>query len=119
MCDVTQWSGWNIFSHLKNFFIQTMSLVPGVKDNNPAIDNSIQSSLKSYGLQWIPHSDITSSLVDKVIYFYKHKHSNSDFDKLLIGSSEECTPTLVSEFARIYSLPTHKYKNDVSQYQMA
>ena len=30
---------------------------------------------------------------------------------LLLGSSEECTPALVSEFARIYSLPTHKYNN--------
>ena len=36
---------------------------------------------------------------------------------LLLGSDETCTPTLVSEFARIYSLPTHKYKNDVSQYR--
>src|SRR6185369_11806246 len=36
---------------------------------------------------------------------------------LLLGSSEECTPTLVSEFARVYSLPTHKYKNNVSQFR--
>src|SRR6185369_12162174 len=36
---------------------------------------------------------------------------------LLLGSSEECTPTLVSEFARIYSLPTHQYKNNDSQYR--
>jgi len=30
---------------------------------------------------------------------------------LFLGNSEECTQTLVSEFARIYSLPTHKYNN--------
>jgi len=36
---------------------------------------------------------------------------------LLLGSSKECTPTLVSEFARIYSLPTHKYMNDVNQFR--
>src|SRR5205085_5327700 len=30
---------------------------------------------------------------------------------LLLGNDEICTPTLVSEFARIYSLPTHKYYN--------
>ena len=33
----------------------------------------------------------------------------------LLGSSEKCTPTLVSESARIYSLPTHKYNHDASQ----
>src|SRR5437868_7404816 len=36
---------------------------------------------------------------------------------LLLGSNETCTPTLVSEFARIYSLPTHKYNNDVNQFR--
>ena len=49
--------------------------------------------------------------------------NNDDNDKvdettimlLSLGSSEECTPTLVSEFARIYSLPTHKYNNVDSQ----
>src|SRR6185312_460699 len=30
---------------------------------------------------------------------------------------EECTPTFVSEFARLYSLPTHKYNNDVNQFR--
>src|SRR5207244_3923693 len=35
----------------------------------------------------------------------------------LLGSSEECTQTLVSEFARIYSLPTQKYNNDINQFR--
>src|SRR6185369_8825889 len=37
----------------------------------------------------------------------------------LLGSrnSKECTSTLVSEFARIYSLPTHKYKSVDSHFR--
>src|SRR6185312_11411690 len=35
----------------------------------------------------------------------------------LLGNDEICTPTLVSEFARIYSLPTRKYNNDVSHFR--
>ena len=31
---------------------------------------------------------------------------------LSLGNNEICTPTLVNEFARIYSLPTHKYNNN-------
>jgi len=98
-----------------------MSLVPGVK--NPAIDDLIQSSEsenKSLRLEWIPCSkitDITSSPMDNVYYA---RHFGRDKIMLVfIGSisSEECTPTLVSEFARIYSLPTHKYNNDVSHFR--
>ena len=33
-----------------------------------------------------------------------------------LGNSEECTPTFVSEFARIYSLQTHTYNNDANQF---
>src|SRR6185312_15090625 len=36
---------------------------------------------------------------------------------LCLGNDEICTPTFVSEFARIYSLPTHKYNNDVNQFR--
>src|SRR6185312_502683 len=36
---------------------------------------------------------------------------------LCLGNSGEYTQTLVSEFARIYSLPTHKYNNDVNQFR--
>ena len=37
---------------------------------------------------------------------------------VFLGSSEECTPTLVREFARIYSLSTHNYNNDdVNQFR--
>src|SRR6185369_11197344 len=83
--------------------IQTMSLTA----NNPTIDNLVQSSLESEAndlrLKWIPYSEITN--MEPTIML------------LLLGSDETCTPTLVSEFARIYSLPTHKYSNDVSQFR--
>src|SRR6185312_8788482 len=88
-----------------------MSLVPGV--NNPAIDNLIQSCKYA----WIPYeeiSDIEPTQIDNV-YFATY-----DYDKtilVLLGNSKECTPTLVSEFARKYSLPTHKYDNDVNQFR--
>src|SRR5439155_6541880 len=36
---------------------------------------------------------------------------------LFLGDSAECTQTLVSEFARIYSLPTHKYNNNASHFR--
>src|SRR6185312_15140185 len=92
-----------------------MSLVPEV--NNPAIDNLVQSSLgsenKHLRLEWIPCSqiiDVKPTQLDNVYY--------TVYDVLVfLGSSEDCTQTLVSEFARIYSLPIHKYNNDVSQYR--
>src|SRR5436190_15738397 len=112
------------FAHLKkNFLIQTMSLASGVV-NNPAIDSLVQSSLENENeylrLEWIYEeiTDIEPTQIDNV-YCASYDYDDDDDDEiilLLLGSSEECTPTLVSEFARIYSLPTHKYKN-VSQFR--
>ena len=97
-----------------------MSLASGF--NNPAIDNLVQSSLESENkylrLKWIPYSEITNikpTQIDNVYCAVRNGHAVITL--LLLGSDETCTPTLVSEFARIYSLPTHKYKNDVSQYR--
>ena len=92
-----------------------MSLASEV--NNPAIDNLVESSLESKNLglrlKWIPCSDITDiePTPTNAIYYARRKHELKGTMHLLLGSSEECTPTLVSEFARIYSLPTHKYNN--------
>src|SRR6185295_9537389 len=36
---------------------------------------------------------------------------------LSLGIGEECTPIFVSEFARIYSLPTHEYNSDVTHFR--
>src|SRR5436189_5957304 len=82
-----------------------------------AIDNLVESSLESkdelFRLKWIPCSDITDiePTPTNAIYYASRKHKLKGTMHLLLGSNEECTPALVSEFARIYSLPTHKYNN--------
>src|SRR6185369_1307110 len=101
------------------FFIQTITM-------SLAIENLIQSSVPNeYNerLGWIPYSDITdvkSVQIDN-IYYASRKQPDGKMKEtmlLLIGSSEECTPpALVSEFARIYSLPTHKYNSDVNHFR--
>src|SRR6185312_1258482 len=95
----------------------TMSLVPWV--NNPAINNLVQSSLESENktrLEWIPCSEfnIEPTQIDNVYYSSRNGVKTM---LLCLGNDEICTPTLVSEFARIYSLPTHKYNNDVNQFR--
>jgi len=99
-----------------------MSLFPGdVKDiHNLTIDDLIQLSyVNQYNkLEWIPYSQITdirSSQIDYAIYkrtLYDGSIYGLRIMLLLLGSSEACTPTFVSAFARIYSLPTHKYTNN-------
>ena len=99
--------------------IQTMSLASGTV-NNPAIDNLIQSSLESekelLRLEWLGITNIKPTQIYNNVYCASY-NGYAMITLLLLGSDETCTPTLVSEFARIYSLPTHKYKNDVSQYR--
>src|SRR6185369_2241897 len=92
--------------------------------NNPTIDSLIQSSLESENeylrLEWIPQSQITDiepTEIDNVYYAIRKQTSIVKVEETtitlsLLGSSEKCIPTLVSEFARIYSLPTHKYDNE-------
>src|SRR5581483_3528346 len=102
-----------------------MSLVPGV--NNPAIDNLVQSSLESEDkqlrLEWIPCSEfinIEPTQIDNICYATR-KGDGEVIDSMImllcLGNDEICSPTLVSEFARTYSLPTHKYNNDVSRFR--
>ena len=96
-----------------------MSLVPAV--NNPAIDNLVQSSLESEDkylrLEWIPCSEFINIKPTQIDNVYYASRNGVKRMLLCLGNDEICTPTLVSEFARIYSLPTHKYNNDVSQYR--
>ena len=90
-----------------------MSIASGTV-NNPAINTLVQSDK----LEWIPWSEITdieSSQINSV--YYAHVDYEDKIMLQLVRSNEICTPTLVSEFARIYSLPTHKYSNDVSQFK--
>src|SRR5436190_8536298 len=87
--------------------------------NNPAIDNLVQSSLERENeylrLEWNPCEKIVNikpTEVNNVFYA-----NNNKIVLVLLGNNEECTPTLVSEFARIYSLPTHKYNKDDNQFR--
>src|SRR6185312_9604088 len=99
--------------YLKNF---SMSFVTGIQ--NKAINYLIQSCGNAYDrFEWIPYSkitDIESSQIDNVYYaIHKDNHYNVKVMLLCLGNSEECTPTL----ARVYSLPTHKYKNDDNNFR--
>jgi len=100
-----------------------MSLVPGIKDmHNPAIDNLVQASLR---LEWISHEEITDIKPTQVdnVYNATRKYTLDDGEVkemitlLCLGNSGECTQILVSEFARIYSLPTHTYNNGDSHFR--
>src|SRR6185369_8677159 len=87
-------------SVLENLFTP-MSLASGV------------NNLVSLRLKWIPYENITNvePTQSDNVYYAICKDDYKTIMLLLLGSDETCTPTLVSEFARIYSLPTHKYKN--------
>ena len=90
-----------------------MSLIQGV--NNPAIDNLVQSSLKSEyesRLEWISYEKIADIKPTRISTVHYASRYSVKIILVFLGSSEECTPTLVNEFARIYSLPAHKYNND-------
>src|SRR5690348_3795436 len=81
--------------------------------SNPAINDLIQSSWDKLG--WISYyqiNDIKPTEIDNVYHTSRHGEM-----LLCLGNNEECTPTLVSEFARIYSLPTHEYDNDNNQFR--
>src|SRR6185369_17472061 len=84
----------------------------------PAIDNLIQASLEK--LKWISFSEITdinSSQIDTIHYAMRKNYVHGKIILVFLGNSEECTPTLVSELARIYSLSTHKHNDNVSQFR--
>src|SRR6185312_17146192 len=99
-----------------------MSLVQGI--NNPAIDNLIQSSLSNEDdgrFEWIHYEEITNikpTQIDNVCYATrKYTLEVVEGMMLCLGNSGECTQTLVSEFARIYSLPIHKYSKDDNNFR--
>src|SRR6185312_6420197 len=97
---------------------RTMSSVLGA---HATIDNPIQSSLENEHnnkLEWVSNSDITDikpSQIDNIYYaIRKQTRNDGGMEETMImllslGNNEICTPTIIREFARIYSLPTHKY----------
>ena len=80
-----------------------MSLISRVV-NNPAIDDLVQSSLESEDkclrLEWILYEEITDIEPTQIDNVYWASHY-LQITLIFLGNSEECTPTLVSEFARI------------------
>src|SRR5689334_8125951 len=119
MCNVTQMLRSNISI---SFQPVTMSLASEAV-NNPAMDDLVQSCYvnERNKLEWIPYEEITNvkpTQIDNVYYAIRKRKRTDDetITLVLLGSSRECTATLVSEFARIYSLPTCKYNKDVSQF---
>ena len=88
------------------------------------IDDLIQSSLESedkyLGLEWIPYEKITNikpTHIDNVHYaIYKRTDDEMPITLVFLGNSGECTQTLVSEFARIYSLP-HKHDSNSDNFK--
>ena len=95
-----------------------MSLASGA--DNPAIDNLVQSSLEGehdLRLEWIHYKEIViikPTQFDNVHYARRY---NVNIILVVLGSSGECTPTFVSEFSRLYSLPTHKYNNNDNNFR--
>src|SRR5437016_8269927 len=101
-----------------NYYITMSPLVSGI-GNNLAIDNLVQLSLENENkylrLEWI--SCNIEPIKSGNVYYANCGAEELTVMLSLLGNGEECTPTLVSEFARIHSLPTHKYNNDISQFK--
>ena len=70
-------------------------------------------------LGWVPCSQITDiepTQIDNV-YYDDGDSDETTITLIFLGNSEECTPTLVSEFARIYSLPIHKHDSNSNNFK--
>jgi len=85
-----------------------------------AIYDLIQSSSESaHELGWDDWEQITNleeSSQDDNIYYGCSMYDSPTW-RIMLGNDEICTPAFVSEFARIYSLPTHTYNHDVSPFR--
>ena len=93
-----------------------------VSKTHRTFDGLVQSSISYRKLKWwVTNSqiiDVNSSPIDFIRYaVQKDNDIVREIMLLLLGSSETCTPTYVSEFARKYSLPTHEYKNNDNNFR--
>ena len=83
--------------------------------------DSLTSSLR------IPCSQITDIKPTQIstVYYATRKYTLFNYGRvnetmimlLLIGNDDTCTPILMSEIARIYSLPTNKYNNNDNNFR--
>ena len=80
-----------------------------------AIDDLIKSS-EHDKLERFPGSELTAITPTPrdTVYYGMFKYAVT---LVFIESSEKCTPTSVSAFARIYSLPTCKYDKDDNNFK--
>src|SRR6185369_18095795 len=98
----------------------------------PAIDQLIESSKtldngepawEYYHLVWMPYSEfkdieLVGNFYNQTIYYAKRKRTWDNISNnevmvmlLLLGTNSECTQEAIHNFARVHSLPTHKYRN--------
>ena len=81
-----------------------MSLTSEIVNN---LNNLVQSSLEgNHKLEWISYSDIVnvqSAQIDNISFAIR-ANNRIEIMLLLLGNSKECAPTLVSKFAKIYSV---------------
>src|SRR5438128_11203620 len=89
----------------------------------PAIDQLIQSSTtlgdgELVGhLKWIPYSEFTDiksiehSTSNQPTHYGRLISSYKLVEMLLLGTVDKCSQEFIHEFAKIHSLPTHKYDN--------
>jgi hypothetical protein len=102
-----------------------MSLDDKVEDTHvsgcQAIDALIQDSIHSKydSLKWIPNSEFIG--IESIQNFIGQNFSYAIHEKwseiilILLGNDDKCTLAFINEFARMYSLPTHKYKNPTNR----
>jgi hypothetical protein len=83
-----------------------------------AINDLVRDSLDNeQTLKWIPDSEFSKESIQhhfpdrNFSYRYAVHERWGKAVLLLLGNDNECTPAFVDEFARQYSLPTHKYNN--------
>src|SRR5437879_10187905 len=96
---------------------KSISECPAVDElvkSSKTLDNG-ESARKSYHLKWIPYRELTNirscqSSIEQTAYYATYKLKKAVI-LLLLGTVEECTQEFIHEFARTYSLPTHKYDN--------
>jgi hypothetical protein len=86
------------------------------------IDHLIQASLHNecHVLKWFPNEKFSNNIesvqnfTDREFSYATHKRWG-ELMLIILGNDDKCTPAFVTEFARIFSLPTYAYKNPLNR----
>src|SRR5437899_12313631 len=86
-----------------------------LNESSKTLDNGEPIWTSDY-LEWIPYSELTVTELlehsnDQIIYHANKNDPTSPcnlVEMLRLGTRDECTKDFIQEFARIYSLTTHK-----------